>query len=154
MNTSDAFDDDSFFSESILLSTQALEEEAIGCNPTPSKKMKNESIMTPSSPQTNSSNNFVFNQPSSEGSVTRRSFDLGSEELIQNENLNTFGRFFYFKTFDHQIQHLIKYLYHLIQHHKNLPLQNFLFQINERYLWVLSLKFLITRQHVQSNLLS
>ena len=42
MNTSDAFDDDSFFSESILLSTQALEEEAIGCNPTPSKKMKNE----------------------------------------------------------------------------------------------------------------
>lgn len=79
-----------------------MEEEAIGCNPTPSKKIKNESIMTPSSPQINSSN-FVFNQPSPEESVTRRSFDLDSEEPIPNKSLDKFGN--YFKTFD---QYLIK----------------------------------------------
>lgn len=90
LSTSDVFDDDSFFSESILLSTQALEEEAIGCKPTPPKKCKNELLITPSSPTSNSSHIFSFAQPSPEQSVFRKSFDLESEEpseKISNENV-------------------------------------------------------------------
>jgi hypothetical protein len=69
-----------------------LEEEAIGCNPTPSKKKKNESLITPSSSPTNNSTIFVFNQPSPEN-VARRSFDLDSEELIPNKSLDNFGKY-------------------------------------------------------------
>lgn len=95
LSTSDVFDDDSFFSESILLSTQALEEEAIGCKPTPPKKCKNELLITPSSPTSNSSHIFSFAQPSPEQSVFRKSFDLESEEpseKISNENVTKLGK--------------------------------------------------------------
>ncbi|KAI9561705.1 hypothetical protein GHT06_012665 [Daphnia sinensis] len=90
LSTSDAFDDDSFFSESVLLSTQALEEEAIGCKPTPPKKCKNELLITPSSPTSNSSQIFSFALTSPEQSVFRKSFDLESEEpseKISNKNV-------------------------------------------------------------------
>lgn len=77
------FDDDSFFSESILLSTQALEEEAIGCNTTclniKSKTDLNESLMN-----LNTSNkSFPLVQQTEQtlgGDVSRRSFDLDAEE--------------------------------------------------------------------------
>lgn len=96
LNTSDAFDDDSFFSESLLLSTQALEEEAIGCKPTPPKKCKNELLITPYSPTPNSSHIFSFAQPSPEKSVFRSSFDLGSEEssdTVPNKKLKNLGNY-------------------------------------------------------------
>ena len=82
LNTSDIFDDDSFFSESILLSTQAIEEEAIGCNRTPIKKKRpiDEPLMTPRS---NSPNRSFPLLPSPEGNSTRKSFDLDEDDCDQ-----------------------------------------------------------------------
>ena len=92
LNTSDVFDDDSFFSESILISTQALEKEAITDLPSKEKKGLNETIMTPTSNHSNAS--FILGQPSPEvsKSISRRSFDLDIEDdqpiLVQEPKKN------------------------------------------------------------------
>ncbi len=92
LNTSDVFDDDSFFSESILLSTQALEKEAVKSTPLKESKNLNESIMTPTSNSSNTS--FTLAQPSPGGNVSRRSFDLDIEDtqpLVPMANKNMPG---------------------------------------------------------------
>lgn len=104
MNTSEIFNDDSFFSESILLSTQAIEEAAIKC-PTPSKKSEQivESIMTPTSTRS-----FTFAQPSPEGNVSRKSFDLDLDDepkplnSVTKEDLSKTGIAFYTWNFGHK----------------------------------------------------
>lgn len=78
-NTSEVFDDDSFFSESILLSTQALEQEALGSDAQPQNGIKvPNSVMTPtsSSPQSSTLQSFEENS-------LQRSFDFGDESDVR-----------------------------------------------------------------------